>query len=334
MSLVLDELSSDLRSWAERAGCGADPFVVRFGEAVAGKDEMGAWASMDPFASLPEPNPRTGTTLARLSTLSSFVRNIGVFVPVAATWASIAAAASEFGNLTQALQDQNPDRQIEVNFFRFWQESGEWWRLSHVAIFDVAVIGFVILLAVMSQAFRSGADVKARRSFEVLESERRALAVRMKVALHGRRSATVESVTESLADSLNDLTQAARNLGLVATRFEQASVGVTALSPQIEKLNTLVSELLARGVSDVSQAVGTLINSVKGLDGTVAGGLRETLEAAVVGISAINSQMQTTGASVEFGTKQLRDDLDALHERLVALAAALEEPDRSRRSRS
>ena len=152
----------------------------------------------------------------------------------------------------------------------------------------------------------------------------------MKVVLHGRRNATVESVTESLGDSLSDLTQAARDLGTVASRFEEASVGVSSLSPQVEKLNGLMAELLARGVTDVSAAMSTLISSVNSLDGAVAGGLKETLETAVLGINEINGQIQATGISVEFGTKQLRDDLDFIHDRLISIATLIDDPTRSR----
>lgn len=324
MSSTLDDLTTQIELWAKEAGCSSDPFIGQFAQAVKSKDQMGAWASIDPFANLPTPSTRTGTIVSRLASSVSFLRNLGVFVPVAVTWASIAVAAQEFGTLTTTLQEQNPDRQIEVNFFRFWQESDKWWRLSHVAILDVIIIGSVILLSILAQLLRANADWRIQTRVNKLEQQRRLLAIQMKLALHGRRDATVESVTESIADSLNDLTQAARDLGVVAGRFEEASIGVSALSPQIEKLNSLVSELLARGVSDVSQAVGTLMNSVKGLDGTVAGGLKETLETAVAGITSINDQMQVTGASVEFGTKQLRDDLDALHERLSALLTAVE----------
>ena len=66
------------------------------------------------------------------------------------------------------------------------------------------------------------------------------------------------------------------------------------------------------------------------LDGAVAGGLKETLETAVLGINEINGQIQATGISVEFGTKQLRDDLDFIHDRLISIAALIDEPSRSR----
>ena len=330
MNPSVDKLSEDLGAWAEKSGCSSDPFVVGFQEAVRTRDQMGAWAAMDAFESLPTAAPRSGRIFSAVAEVIFLLRNLGVFAPVALTWGAIAAAAEGFGKYTNSLQAQNPNLQVEVNFFRFWQESSEWWRLSHVAILDVIIISAVIGLTLVGYALRAISDRQQRAAVQMAEEERRALAIQMKVVLHGRRNATVESVTESLADSLSDLTQAARDLGTVASRFEEASVGVSSLSPQVEKLNGLMAELLARGVTDVSVAMSTLVSSVNSLDGAVAGGLRETLETAVLGINEINGQIQATGISVEFGTKQLRDDLDFIHDRLISIATLIDDPTRSR----
>jgi len=333
MNPEAEKLAEELVDWSNRAGCSGDAVVAGFADAVKQRDHVGAWAAMEPLAVLPSPNTNRATRLSWVAEVLLVIRNLAVFAPVALTWFAISLASTEFGEQVEQLQAENPTTEIDVSFFRVWQSSREWWRISHVALVDMLIIASVIVLTLLAFGLRSAAN---RREFQKLESllaERRALAVRMKIALHGRRNATVDSVTESLAESLSDLTQAARDLGTIAERFEHASSGVTTLAPQIEKLNENVAELLARGVNDVSSAMSSLINTVRGLDGTVAGGLKETLESSVAAIGEVGGRIQDAGTSVEFGTKQLRIDLDAIHDRLVNLAAQIDLVGKGRASR-
>ena len=61
------------------------------------------------------------------------------------------------------------------------------------------------------------------------------------------------------------------------------------------------------------QAVNDLGRSVAGLNDAVAGDTSRLLTDIITGLEGISEQLKRTSASVEFGTKRLRDDLDDIH---------------------
>ena len=116
-----------------------------------------------------------------------------------------------------------------------------------------------------------------------------------------------------MAEALNDLTQAARDINVSAARLEGASVGVGSLSPLVDQLNIKMEQLVQQGTSGMLVAMEQLMVTVRGLDQTVSGGVAKLFEETLIGVQETNIQLARTSASVEFGTKQMREDLEALH---------------------
>ena len=152
-----------------------------------------------------------------------------------------------------------------------------------------------------------------------MELERRALALQIMAGLQASKSASPKSITEALALALEDLLQAARDVGVAASRMEVASVGIESLTPRVADLSIHTAELGRSLTNDVNKAINDLGRSVSTLGVTLGGDMQRFLTDVLVGLEEINDRLSRTSVSVEFGTKQLRDDLDAMHGSLSQL---------------
>ena len=118
---------------------------------------------------------------------------------------------------------------------------------------------------------------------------------------------------------MNDLTQAARDVNETASRLEQASIGVESLTPRIEILNSHTEQLVAQTATSVSKAVSDLVVSVQNLNSSVGGNVTTLFTEAANTLEEVSKQLARTSNSAEYGIKQLRDDLDAIHKQLQSL---------------
>ena len=303
-----------MNEWAARWNVTEDPYVAGLNGAVARRDNMTMWASLDPTDMLPTPEIQSGRQLSRIARVLTVMRNVLVFVPVALTWLAIQKATEAFGIWSEANTGQ------EINFIQFWQNGydilDEKFRIQNIAEIDFYLIALIVVLTLAASLLESRASATVSGLEKAADRERLFVGLKIAEAMQGNKTASPESITESLAFALNDLSQAARDVSLAAARMEVASVGIESLTPRVESLNKQVGELNQRFGKDVVGSVDSLVSSVSTLGVTLGGDMQKYLLDVVAGLEGLEELINKRGVSVEFGTKQLRDDVDALHKRI------------------
>jgi hypothetical protein len=314
---------SNLNDWASRWKVSSDPYIDELNRAISTRDDLTTLAALNPLDLLPVPRREYGGNLMRIARLLLVFRNISVFAPVALTWLSINAATRGFGDFLKELRDSNPEQATQASFLDFWQNGygylDHFWKIQNVAFLAALIIFGIIALtflagALQAVANRTGAITEAR-----MDRERTAVALRLSQALHGNKTASPQSISEALAVVLNDLTQATKGVMTAAHRMERASTGVDSLNPHLQSLNQQMSQLSARFGQDVVASVDSLVKSVNQLGLAVGGDMRGLLADVLTGLEEVNDRLNKTSIAVEYGTKQLRDDLEAIHQRLATV---------------
>ena len=326
-----------LHDWAEDINELEDPYVKGLTTAVARRDDLSVWASLDPLELLPVSKSKSWSRLGQISNVISAIRNILVFVPVLLTWLAIGRAINAFGKFTKSYAEKNPGTTKNLSFIEFWQDpdgylEGWWrqngngntlltkfWRIGDVAALDAYIILVIIVLTAISGAVTWFAENRESISLEKADRKRVEVGLAIASSLHGKRQANPESISEALAEALNDLTQAARDVNETASRLEQASIGVESLTPRIEILNSHTEQLVAQTATSVSKAVSDLVVSVQNLNSSVGGNVTTLFTEAANTLEEVSKQLARTSNSAEYGIKQLRDDLDAIHKQLQSL---------------
>jgi hypothetical protein len=302
-----------MNEWATKWNVADDPYVAGLNAAVARRDNMTMWASLDPTDMLPTPEIQSGRLLSRIARVLTVIRNVLVFVPVALTWLAIQNATDAFGKWAEG-------KDIDVNFLQFWQNGygvlDNHFRIQTIAFYDFLLITVIVIATLVASLLESRAKSMVAVLEKLADRERLFVGLKIAEALQGNKTASPESITESLAFALNDLSQAARDVSLAAARMEVASVGVESLTPRVESLNKQVGELNQRFGKDVVGSVDSLVSSVSTLGVTLGGDMQKYLLDVVAGLEGLEELINKRGVSVEFGTKQLRDDVDALHKRI------------------
>ena len=326
-SAQLEQAQSRLSGWAARWNFEEDPYVVGLSEAVGSGRNMTMWAALDPYQRLPTPALRHGRTMSVLAQAFAIIRNVLVFVPVAITWWAIGEATDKFGqhNSLKSIGEK-------TNFLDFWQNGygllddiklfgviGV--KIQEIAVVDSLIIVAVVVLTLLSSAIGQVADGQRDREESRAFADRDHVALVLTEALEGKRSASPESIAGSIADVLNDLVDASREVRSAAAQLEQASMGVGSFSSQIAELNTTIGELSHKVAIQVSgelvKAVDDLSGSVARLNTAVVGDTTRLMGDVIAGLDSVTEQLERTGSSVEFGVKRLRDDLDVIHSRIM-----------------
>ena len=326
-----------LMDWAEEIDELDDPYVRGLTNAVARRDDLSVWASLDPLELLPNDQSNNWKRISQASNVISALRNILVFLPVLLTWLAIGKALDAFGEFTKLYANQNPGESRDFSFIGFWQNPNEFatkyltttsaakellstnWWIGHVARLDALIILVIIFLTFVSGVLTWFAENRETIAIEIADRARVEVGLAIAVSLHGKRQANPESISEALAEALNDLTQAARDVNETASRLEQASIGVESLAPKIEILNTHTEQLVAQTATSVSKAVNDLVTSVQNLNTSVGGNITELFSEAANTLEEVSKQLARTSNSAEYGIKQLRDDLEAIHKQLQSL---------------
>jgi hypothetical protein len=325
---LLTTAKVSLDGWASRWSEEDHPYVMGLSEALPVQRNMTMWASLSPFDLLPYPKVKAGTSLDSAAKLLELIRNVAVFVPVAITWWAINVATrkfSEFQNLTGLTNSTG--KAIDpgtISFLAFWQDGYGLLKdglfsakISHIALVDFTIITGIIVLTLVSSAFGRLSAHREDLEQELADAHRSDLALFLTTALEGKRSASPQSIAGSIADILNDLVDAARQVHGAALQLEQSSQGVASFNSRIEELSQGIGELSDQVANRLSgqivQAVNDLGRSVAGLNDAVAGDTSRLLTDIITGLEGISEQLKRTSASVEFGTKRLRDDLDDIH---------------------
>ena len=323
----LDRAQSRLSDWAEQWNVEADPYVAGLSETISGGRNMTMWASLDPYMRLPTPALRQGQSISLVAQILGIIRNVLVFVPVAITWWAIGEATDRFGQ-------HNSLKQLgeKTNFLDFWQNGYGMLddiklfgligvKIQEIALVDSLIIVAVVVLTLLSSTLGRIAEGRGDKAESRALADREDVALVLTEALEGKRSASPESIAGSIADVLNDLVDAAREVKSAANQLEQASTGVGSFSSQITELNTTLGELSQRVTIQVSgdlvKAVDDLSESVARLNTAVVGDTTRLMGDVIAGLDGVTEKLERTGSSVEFGVKRLRDDLDAIHSRIT-----------------
>jgi uncharacterized protein YoxC len=316
----LKEAKVALDTWAAEWAVADDPYVQGLSRAIDEHRNITMWAALDPSEHLPDPEPKNGRLFGQLSQLLGFLRNVLVFVPVAITWWAISEATDAFGRYTT----DHPGE--EVNFLNFWQNGYEvlegklLWvigpKIQEIAIMDFMIIAAVVALTMASSTLAVASDRLSTRGDRLSAIERSRMTLTLVEALDAKRSASPESIAGTIADVLNDLVDASRGINAAALQLENASGGVAGFSTQIDELSTRIevfSQTMSQQVSDhLVQSIRGLEQSVDQLNNSVVGETARLINELVTGLGEISAQIEKTGVSVEFGTKSLRDDLEAI----------------------
>ena len=326
-----------LHDWAEEMNELDDPYVSGLTNAVARRDDLSVWASLDPLELLPVSKSNSWGRLGQISNIISALRNILVFVPVLLTWYAIGKALDAFGTFTQKYAELKPGVPVSFSVIGFWQNPNGFaannlpgesaaqnllsksLEIGRVATLDALIIFVIILLTAISGVLTWFAENRGDIALEIADRERVEVGLAIASSLHGKRQANPESISEALAEALNDLTQAARDVNEAASRLEQASTGVESLTPRIEILNTHTEQLVSQTATSVSKAVNDLVASVQNLNTSVGGNVTALFTEAASTLEEVSKQLARTSNSAEYGIKQLRDDLDAIHKQLQSL---------------
>jgi hypothetical protein len=302
-----------MNEWATKWNVADDPYVAGLNAAVTRRDNMTMWASLDPTDMLPTPEIQSGRQLSRIARVLTVLRNVLVFVPVALTWLAIQHATDAFGKWAEG-------RDEEVNFLQFWQNGygvlSDHYRIQTIAKIDAYLIALIVVTTLVASLLESRAKSTVSGLERSADRERLFVGLKIAEAMQGNKTASPESITESLGVAHQDIYQAARAVSLAAARMEVASVGIESLTPRVESLNKQVGELNQRFGKDVVGSVDSLVSSVSTLGVTLGGDMQKYLLDVVAGLEGLEELINKRGVSVEFGTKQLRDDVDALHKRL------------------
>ena len=326
---LLNDARASLDKWAKRWSVRRDPYVEGLTEAIRTSNNMTMWASFDPYERLPSPPPVAGRRLNQITQVVTALRNVLVFLPVAITWWAIGKATDAFG-----LYKERSDIE-SISFLDFWRDGGGLLedeklfglltpKIQDIAFVDFAIISVVVIFTLLAGAIGALADRRNDLEEDRSETERSRLALKLTEALENKRSASPETIAGSIATVLNDLVDASREVRNAALQLEQASTGMGSFSAQLDSLNDSLQQLSTQVGTQVSgqivPAIESLGQSVRDLDTAVSGETSQVFTEIMTGLSnisagleGISDHLERTGSSVEFGTKQLRDDLDAIH---------------------
>ena len=319
----LQQLSKDLANWGDQFDLTDDPYVSTLKRAIDSRDNLTAFATSNPNDLLPHPEPAFSQPIAGVARALSIIRNVLVFLPVAITWFSISRATEKFGEYAELISEDEE----KLSFLQFWQSGGpadldgftrlsSTWRITDVAGSVVWIIATVIVLTAISSILEDVAARRHAKQEQLADRSRTELAVKIMTGLQGNRSIDAQTIEESLAIILNDLGQAARDVQVAAERLETSTTGVSSLTPRIEALTVQVDTLASKFSSDLQDGITGLANAVTALGSTLDGDLQRFMADVLAGLEEVTERLKTTSVGVEFGTKMLRDDLDAIHERL------------------
>ena len=318
-AISLQTALAQLQEWTARWNCEDDPYVAGLSQAISQRDDLTMWASLSPLECLPRPTLQMGSgSTDLLIKLLTIFRNVLVFVPVAITWFAIGKASEAYGQFTL----DNPG--TELNFLQFWQAGevggeqylSDFWKIGDVARFDALLIGVIVVLTLLVGAFSAQRERSEARFESSSEADRIRLSLVLANALHGRRSASPESIGESLAEALNDLTQAARDVNDGAARLERATTGVESLSPKLDILNQHTDRLVGQSIQSVTASMSALVSSVGQLNSAVSSNVTQVFTDASANLEEVSAQFARIAASMEIGVAQLRADLEYINRQL------------------
>lgn len=328
---ALEVSLKSLERWAEDEGVSEDPAVLRLAKGIRSRQNLSMWANKDIDTFLPPPRVRGSRLLTPLTDILFFVRNVAVFVPIVLTWRAIGAASQAFEQFAGFIPPED-----DVNFLRYWQTGGENLligvvlpdeaivqnseRLSSVAAYVAQIIIGIIVITIIASLLRM-IDRRIRESSQLGAEQRRIeIVLLLESALHGYRQATPTSISETLAESLSALLEAAHQLGTTAKQLEQSTVGVAALGPAIKGFTEQLASAEERFEMGITPNLSRLSTTVAELSGKLNEDYERTLQQSLRGLEELAAQMQRTVHGAEVATTEVRSNVEQILAKLVPYA--------------
>jgi hypothetical protein len=328
---ALENSLKSLERWAEDEGVSEDPAVLRLAKGIRSRQNLSMWANKDIDTFLPPPRAHGSRLLTPLTDFLFFVRNVAVFVPIFLTWRAIGAASQAFEQFAGFIP---PDD--DVNFLRYWQTGGENLlvgvvlpddaivpnseRLSSVAAFVAQIIVGIIVITIIASLLRV-VDRRIRETSQLGAEQRRIeIVLLLESALHGYRQATPTSISETLAESLSALLEAAHQLGATAKQLEASTVGVAELGPAIKGFTEQLASAEERFEMGITPNLARLSTTVESLSGKLSADYERTLQQSLKGLDELAAQMQRTAHGAEVATTEVRSNVEQILAKLVPYA--------------
>jgi hypothetical protein len=317
--VALTKANKKLARWAAKWGLREDPYVQGLQKAISESRNMTTWASLDPFERLPYADSKRGILLEKISEGLAFTRNVLVFIPVAITWWAIGKTTEQFG----AYNETRPGE--KVNFLDFWENGYGYlddiklFKVMGVKIHEIATVDFAIIAGIVALTFTSSllgvwADRRSGLDEKKALFEREDLALTLVEALEAKRSASPESIAGSIADVLNDLVDASREVRGAAFQLAEASQAVGGFNDGLDQLNVrieyLSQQVEQRVTAGVVQAISNLGETVNSLNSAVANDTTKIMGEVMGGLEEVGEQLKKSGLTIEFSALNLRETID------------------------
>lgn len=230
-------LATKLEEWAARHNLTDDSYVAGLLEALREQKNLPLWADLNPVDYLPRPQIRGDGGISAWTRRLSILRGVLLFAPVALTWFAVGQASDGFSRYI----DENPA--AIVNFLEFWQDGygyiAKEWTLTRIAFLDFIIIALVIVLTVVVASLTKRTQNMRTRETLLLDGERFDLALELREYLFDKRSITPITMRDSLAKSVQDLSNSTKSLLEIAKSLEKTAKAMpsnTEILKEVRKL--------------------------------------------------------------------------------------------------
>jgi hypothetical protein len=316
--------------------------LLNFISDIQSANNVGVWAGVDYERILPFKAP-----LPKAIRYLAILRNSLIFLPIVITWVALEQAASSWSS---AGSDGG-------NFLQHWQGLESVFSLRYVAWFDAAIIGFLIVLTVIT-----GFLEESNKGRTALELQYQGLMIALERELSGYRYLSLQDINTVANDTLNSLRSATGLMETASDALAESSVQAhdaivgandvvhNTFAPTVQRLDAVISGLsnaaavhgqmadlvktvqsdfatqmatLRQGVIDVLAAVDTRSSQIlQNIDGQVMAAANTLTSSSHAAMADINRTAQTvgTGLTQQVG-QQLQGLTDGLDQALRGLSA-------------
>jgi len=230
-------LASKLEEWSARHKVIDDSYIAGLLTALREQKNLPLWADLNPVDYLPRPETKGDGGISAWTRRLSILRGVLLFAPVALTWFAVGQASDGFSRYI----DENPA--AIVNFLEFWQDGygyiAEEWTLTRIAFLDFLIIALVIVLTVVVASLTRRTQDMRNKEILALDAERFELALELSEYLFDKRAITPLTMRDSLAKSVQDLSNSTKSLLEIAKSLEKTTKAMpsnTEILKEVRKL--------------------------------------------------------------------------------------------------
>jgi hypothetical protein len=304
--LLHSDIYEQLSNWAERNAVSDDRIILDLLHDFEAEENLNIWATMDPFEYLPRPAPVQGAKFLGLAKLTSTIRNVVVFVPVALTWEAVSKATEAFAKFVEA------NNATTVNFLEFWQNGYDvlpsFWTISQIATLDFLIILGVIALSLLATFLNGKGSSLNRAELQEIEKDRLGIALALKMYLYSMREIDKSNIKEGIASSVSALLTATSSLSKSARRLSAVVEELQSGVPIINNFGTRLGKESEKLVIEV----GSLTAALSGINSSITGELKEAVESATYGLDLASAELNTSTHSLRANSKAAESEIKSL----------------------